>query len=332
MKSWGNRTNFYQHVSAGLLSAKSGNPNDIEPELTEDLATWLGQLTLLYGMPVEYMVPDARLLPTESIRFFYIDRNWLDRLVDGAISVGVLSSKENIFNQAFFKDIYQQVDAAQLNLRNSIRSVPPAEVEATSGTMTGLLFRSQVVTAYPGVEIHAYDGNKNLLTTLRMDRLSNSLILCIFDGIPDQVDFIQPSEGLHFGIQREAGAQTFKILLRGLGFPGEDPQPNGYPPGKPIENPPDSGQFVRADGAVLSGASEGVIDIAGLVKNVETKLNGLFNPSPLKDGTLTPGGLAIQLTVGAGIQSYKIKAENGSTPPDCEFTGLVSLEIARENP
>ncbi len=318
MKSWSNRTNFFQQVSESLSSDKLEATETVAPVLTDELAHWLSQLTLLYGLPVEYMVPDVRLLPVESIRFFYLDRNWLDRLVDGAVSVGVLSSKENIFNQAFFRDIYQQVDAAQMNLRNTIRSAPMKDVEATGGTMTGLLFRSQVVTAYPGVEIQPYDENNKLLNILRMDRLSNSLIFCIFDGIPAQVDFIQPSEGLHFGIEREANDTTFTLQLRGLGYPTDDPQPKGYPAGMQIEGHPGKEDYLSVSGNILTNASEGVIDIAGLVNNIKTKMNGLTPPA-LLNGELTSGGLAIQFTVGSGVQSYKLKLKDGTPPQACEY-------------
>lgn len=322
MKSWGNKNQFFKHISAKLSTTKStealaGDEPSIPPVLTDELAQWLAQLTLLYGLPVEYLAPDIRLLPTESIRFFYLDQNWLDRLVDGAMSVGVLSSKENLFNQAFFEDIYDQIDAARQNLRNKIRSVAEKSVTTTQGTMTGLLFRSQVVTAYPGVEIHPLDENDQPLDILRMDRLSNSLILCIIDGIPKQVKFVQPSEGLHFGINREAGASNFTLFLRGLGYPSNDPQPAGYPAGAQIAVPAGSKQFIDVGGNILSGASTGVIDIAGLVKNIETKMNNL-NPPALKDQKLTPGGLAIQFVVGTGIQNYSmIKDQNGDLPPAC---------------
>ena len=39
-------------------------------------------------MPFSYLVPDADLLPIESIRFFYVDRAWTDALVQGVLSVG----------------------------------------------------------------------------------------------------------------------------------------------------------------------------------------------------------------------------------------------------
>lgn len=39
-----------------------------------ELRGWLARLRLLQGVPFSYLVADAQLLPRESIRFFYLDR------------------------------------------------------------------------------------------------------------------------------------------------------------------------------------------------------------------------------------------------------------------
>ena len=330
MNSWGNRSNYHQFIAKAMIADGDGKP---QPELTDDLVDWLAQLTLLYGVPVEYLVPDERFLPNESLRFFYIDRNWLDRLVDGAMSVGVLSSKEQVFNEAFFEDIYQQVDTMQQKLRPKLRKETLPDVNAVGGPMSGLVIRSQVVTDYPGVEVYGYakaNDKTNPLTILRMDRLSNSLLLCIFDGVPERVDFVQPGEGLHFGIFTEVNGQStkiegddnaFKIYLRGLGFPTGKPQPNGYPAGKQIHKPGKPEQFIHTTGNLLTGKSEGVVDIAGAVKNIETALNGL-TPIALDGGVLTSAGFAIQMVKTGQLQSYATETEDEATgaksvPPPC---------------
>ena len=56
------------------------------------LRQWLARLRLLEGVPFAYLVADSELLPPESIRFFYLVRNWSDALVEGALSVGTLNS------------------------------------------------------------------------------------------------------------------------------------------------------------------------------------------------------------------------------------------------
>ena len=47
-----------------------------------ELRQWLARLRLLEGVPFAYLAADSALLPPESIRFFYLDRSWADRLVD----------------------------------------------------------------------------------------------------------------------------------------------------------------------------------------------------------------------------------------------------------
>ena len=43
-----------------------------------EVIDWLARLRLLHGVPFAYLVPDADLLPPESVRFFYLDRDWTD--------------------------------------------------------------------------------------------------------------------------------------------------------------------------------------------------------------------------------------------------------------
>ena len=47
-----------------------------ESEMPPYMELFLSHLRLVVGVPFDYLVPDDRLLPDESIRFFYIDRSW----------------------------------------------------------------------------------------------------------------------------------------------------------------------------------------------------------------------------------------------------------------
>src|SRR5262245_34184900 len=58
------------------------------------MESFLSHLRTLVGVPFEYLVPHPDLLPDESIRFFYVDRSWADRMVDGANAVGQIGSRE----------------------------------------------------------------------------------------------------------------------------------------------------------------------------------------------------------------------------------------------
>src|ERR1700738_2067168 len=83
-----------------------------EPEagMPPYMESFLAHLRLLVGVPFEYLIPDPRLLPDESIRFFYLDRSWTDRLVDGAIAVGKIGTREQAHHQAHHEAVSQQLD------------------------------------------------------------------------------------------------------------------------------------------------------------------------------------------------------------------------------
>lgn len=302
MKSFNNRKNIHSDILDYLAKANKGEIS--KPVLPDNLKQQLAQLSLLYGVPVEYLIPDIRLLPTESIRFFYLDRNWIDRLIDGAMSVGVLSSQDNVFNLSFFKQIYQQVDIEQLKLRSTLRDVERLDVTESGGQITGFIFRSQVVADFPGIEIKpSFKGNS--LPIMRMDRLSSNTLLCLFYGVPDKVEFIEPGEGLQFGLfPSESGEEgsDFHIFLRGLGA-------GGYPAGEQIQN--SQGVKSLGYGSYRSGSNKAdrVLNITDLVSNIEQNLPA----GALTGGKLTSGGLAIQMTKTAQKQLY----DTDTTFPIC---------------
>jgi hypothetical protein len=55
------------------------------PESVKDqFVSW----SKLSGIPYQYLVPDPQLLPTESLRYFHIDINWINAFLCGAFSIG----------------------------------------------------------------------------------------------------------------------------------------------------------------------------------------------------------------------------------------------------
>ena len=71
-----------------VLGPRSAAAAATPPGLPDDVVTWFGSLAGLHGVPFSYLVPDERMLPPESIRFFHLDPNWIDALIDGAFSIG----------------------------------------------------------------------------------------------------------------------------------------------------------------------------------------------------------------------------------------------------
>lgn len=220
-------------VATGAPEASGKTPL---PPVPPSIVEWLSRLVLLYGLPVEYLVPDAMLLPRESLRFFYLDPNWQRRLVDGAVSVAVSSSQDAIQVLTLFERLVESAFGAMADVRPALRGRPPASEAADTGhggsgaaavePVTGFLLRSAAVSGWPGLEVMAFNtatpGASTLpLKILRLERLSEDVLLCLFSGLPKRVEFLQPPEGLHFGVRRDAAMPSgCKTLLRGLGHGG----------------------------------------------------------------------------------------------------------------
>jgi hypothetical protein len=187
--------------------------DDLKP-----IALWLARLTLLYAVPFDHLVPNLDLLPAESIRFFYLDFNWLGALVEGALSAGVQTSRDTLY-QGLLKDTLQQAAQVEMQgLRARTRGVDTGQptidkIEA----MSGILLRSTLVYAWPGLTVAASQHGQ-LLKILRMDRLSPDVLLCLFLGVPDIVTFSEPQQGLRFGVD-----DAWSVELRGLTPPVGNP-------------------------------------------------------------------------------------------------------------
>lgn len=269
----------------------------LPPMLPSTLRDWLTQLTLLYGVPFDYLVADPRLLPPESMRFFHLDQNWLRRAVDGALSTATLSTAERVFNEALYEAVYAEIEAHQQSLRAGLRRKDPPPEVILPAAYTGLLFRSVVVSGWPGLEVLASRGGEPV-QLLRMDRLSDSILLVLFAEQPDSVSFIEPSEGLHFGLLAVAdGDGAWQVNLRGLGF-------GGYDAGAQIT----IGQESLTGPVILRAGKDqaaGVVDVASTVAALEKAMpSGALGP----DGRLGAAGFALQMVRGAGRQDYTASA------------------------
>ncbi|WP_405110614.1 hypothetical protein OG559_30810 [Micromonospora sp. NBC_01405] len=63
---------------------------------------------------------------------------------------------------------------------------------------TGLLLRSAVVAGWPGLAVEASASGRPV-PLLRLDRLSDTVLVALFDSVPDTVTLTEPWHGLHFG-------------------------------------------------------------------------------------------------------------------------------------
>ncbi len=212
-------------------------PKPIQPKHYADAAAaiylveWLARLVLLYPVPFHYLVADDRLLPTESLRFFHVDGNWMEALVEGALSIGVHCSLDREAHATQRSEICAAVSRMVRQYRKWLReyhhwekrhewqddtTVQPS-TDFLSEPKSGFLLRSRLVHGWPGVEIEVYGtppagGAEKRLEPLRWDDLGAGTLLCLVEGTITRVVFREPRENLRFGVDDEDA-----VVLRYLG-------------------------------------------------------------------------------------------------------------------
>lgn len=187
---------------------------------------WLAALRLLSGVAFQHLVPDARLLPSESARFFYIDRAWTDALIQGALAVGVITDADRGVLEQVYPAIRNDLDQAERTVRVTGSDAPES---GTADVLTGLLLRSEAVSGWPGLHVRAYrnpqvpddaQDDPSRLHIMRMELLAPSVLLVIFDGIPGAVHIDEPRHGIQFGVEENtspsvaAGTWAYQLTAR----------------------------------------------------------------------------------------------------------------------
>ncbi|USW53091.1 hypothetical protein Slin15195_G064100 [Septoria linicola] len=145
--------------------------------------SWILDKLSLHNIPAHYMISDPAHLPQDSIRFFYIDTNWFDAFIDGALSIGNhLDQEDDIVRQAFKRQLnrYFETPLGEGNM-NYLPQIPTF----------GFFLRSGVVKAFPNLEVHApwrtaEEMGGNRMETVRLDCLEKDTLLCLFDRTPGQ--------------------------------------------------------------------------------------------------------------------------------------------------
>lgn len=207
--------NKYHQKLNGLFNSNSSLQALIQnyKDFPTEIANWLGRLKLLYGVPLNYLVPDERMLPPESIRFFYIDPNWIKALLDGAFSIGRSSDSEKS-TRSFRMDNASTPLMSEESKRkaSAVRSkyLGLATPKMDMNILSGFLLRSSIVADYPGLGVNVYpkdqtpsgDNPGTQLNILRMERLTPAadVLLCIIEGDAYRVDIHEAPEALHYGV------------------------------------------------------------------------------------------------------------------------------------
>ena len=230
-------TEAVARVAAELVAQVGGDAPDPGPRhVPRDLRIWLARLRLLEGVPFGYLAADAALLPPESIRFFYVDRGWTDALVEGALSVGTVTTADRAALERIYGTVRSEVDEAERLVRLPGAEAGAAVPTGPAGPITGFVLRSRMVSGWPGLHVRGYavdnlrlaprvddedvgdehDARLRKLGLLRLERLAPAMLLALFDGVPQVVHIEEPRAGIQFGVdETDTGGRTrAEVVLR----------------------------------------------------------------------------------------------------------------------
>ena len=243
------------------IAAQAGPP-------PADVAAWLANLQELTGVPFCYLVPDARMLPPESIRFFAVDPNWTAALTDGALSLAAKTAP---------------AAAATATLRPAALAAVPAAV------CSGFLLRSAAVPTWPGLAAAGYADPQatTSLPLLRLERLAPTVLFALFGGLVQSVELTEPRQHLHFGVSSTAAGLSVPLRLTDPARAGT--QPTGAP-AVAITLRPDPARSVIDIGAAQTSVTQGLAQA----------YQALSQPPP----PLTPAGFSLQLLQATGSQTF----------------------------
>lgn len=227
---------------------------------SEDIIEFIARLKLLYEVPLSYLITGEKVLPPESIRFFYVDPNWIDALVRGALSLGRVSVQDGVRDGVLHRCSDPVADRQLRQIRwnmmheNHKGMQGAADIQTESEFRTGFIMRSVLVRRMKGLEFIGKSGDKQL-EILRMETLADDIMICIFDGELTDLVVAEPKTGLKFG---SPGSSDSERVIKVRSAADDDSF------GKFLDKTVDLNDFTRDNGRLdVSGLAEQFGNILG---------------------------------------------------------------------
>ncbi|KAL6823366.1 hypothetical protein V8C40DRAFT_280067 [Trichoderma camerunense] len=196
--------------SQGLLYDETNDPVSTDWMI---VLSWLVDKMFLSGVPAHSLIPDPTYLGPESLRFFRIDKNWIDSMIDGALSLG---------NHSLVDDDRVAIKTA-LNLY--IDSIPKGAKHKIQIPAYGFYLRSDLVTMFPDLRVEVLPDEDALRAAgeeppagaplLRHNIVTDGIMMGFMDRLPGsnqfgQLVFTQPAHQQRFAVARGLDVDKIK--------------------------------------------------------------------------------------------------------------------------
>jgi len=174
------------------------------------LQEFMDGLEALEGVPLSYLIPQGRMLPPESLRFFCLDHNWVAYMQDGAMSIGRNCGTDWDHDKALLRRI-QEIS------------------EQTNGTAvwSGFFLRSVLVSGWKGMTIRCIGEGQRELDIRQRKVFGTDVMMVITEGKIAQLELIEPEEALCFRPDDSSGIVVGEDGQRALDLSKEARQRGG---------------------------------------------------------------------------------------------------------
>lgn len=196
---------YLGELNAIKTVAFSERISDLDLTIPKEVKIFLNNLYKLNGIPFSYLLPHEFLLEKEhskknevytgTLSVFYVDPNWIEALLDGALSIGRMHNNDSLLEMVVSGNFIDGYTTESLIIDDN------KNIDGRKLNTTGFLFRSDLVSGWRGLEITAFDADNKVLPALRFERIDTDIFLGVFNGNITSITIKQPYEGLHFGIK-----------------------------------------------------------------------------------------------------------------------------------
>ncbi|KAI1092450.1 hypothetical protein F5B19DRAFT_492497 [Rostrohypoxylon terebratum] len=197
------------------------------------ILAWVMDRMFLAGVPAHYLLTDPSHLGPESLRFFHIDPNWVDALIDGALSLGN--------HQGTDKDR----QAIKCAINRYVEYLPSNQPHHPQIPTYGFYLRSDLVTMFPDLKVTTLpeppEGTRpERAPLLRHEIVTDGVMLGLFDRVPGSdeftgLKFTQPPHQQRFAAADSLSAERVIINIRKQYTVSQEERKNDQYPHRPLQ-------------------------------------------------------------------------------------------------